>query len=337
MPPIEQSLRGSLLTGASALALSFPAAGAHAQTAHHHRTQTTHQDAVRETAQDPPAPTWTLWAEGALSWTGGGSFNVPSLPGLGAPYTAFKPKSGLEGAVGFDYRWPGQPWHFVFDIRYGKSRTATANSSFSTSAFPIFSSASTTHATEHESHLVTDFMVGRDFGLGVGTSEVQFGIRIADLAASAQEQEADSGFILFSPFSTTAGGTWRSRFVGAGPRLAITGSVPITGLWSFDYGAGIAELFGRRSFNANASSAGFSLLGPFATSFVASNSSTVGVFNADGSAALSYSFTPTLKVSGGIRGDYYSSALTTYNVSTGAYKNIDRLYWGPFARLTSAF
>ncbi len=42
-------------------------------------------------------------------------------------------------------------------------------------------------------------------------------------------------------------------------------------------------------------------------------------------------------MSGGIRADFYDSALLTYNVDTGALQGLNRLYWGPFLRLTGTF
>ncbi len=60
------------------------------------------------------------------------------------------------------------------------------------------------------------------------------------------------------------------------------------------------------------------------------------MFNADGWLAFSFRFTPQFKISSGIRGDFYNNALTTYDIS-GALKNIDRFYWGPFVRLTGTF
>jgi len=60
------------------------------------------------------------------------------------------------------------------------------------------------------------------------------------------------------------------------------------------------------------------------------------VVNADGWAALSYTFTPSFKVSGGIRADYYANALVSYDFA-GNLQNIDRLFWGPFVRLTGKF
>jgi hypothetical protein len=328
VPPVQPSLRGSLLTGVSALALS--ASAAYGQTG----------------AQNTP-PTLTIWGEGARFWTGGGSFNLPTIPLIGAPYTSLSPLRGYEGAVGFDYRWPNQPWHFVFDIRYGRTRTATSSSSsfrsfvsfpFSTPFFTFLATSTTaSQSTEHESHLVVDFMVGRDLGIGGTTPELQFGIRIADLRANAHMDESGRrtfyssiSFFSSATASQTAVGDWSSRFFGIGPRIAIVGGIPIVGPWSVDYAAGIAGLFGDRKFTASVTSSN-------GTSFYLSTSDTAFIFNADASLALSYAFTPNFKASVGIRGDFYSNALTTYNVSTGALQNIDRSYWGPFFRLTGTF
>lgn len=375
MPHIQSSFRGSLLTGASALALSISASGAHAQSSLNHSTT---------------LPTWTVWIEGSPFSTTGGSFNIPSIsttppPPFGAPYTSFKPRSGLEGAFGFDYRWD-PVWHFVFDLRYGKTGTANSGSSGTSSSGPtsvnhvfftlsqIFPSgllpgtllssvvttttnnSSSTSASEWESHLATDFMVGRDIGMGASPLEFQFGIRIADLHAAAQETAATNstttGTIAKTFYCATNGGQpvtcssqtalpatgsstaafaeWNSHFFGVGPRVGVTQDVPLIESWSFDYGAGIAVLFGSRSFNANGSSSG-------GVSFSQNMSAVVGVFNADGWAALSYWFTPNVKISGGIRGDFYNAPLVTYNVSTGALQNLDRFYWEPFVRLTTSW
>ncbi len=105
--------------------------------------------------------------------------------------------------------------------------------------------------------------------------------------------------------------------------------MPIVGFWSFDYEAGIAGLFGRRIFNFNftgSTGSGGLYSGPV-----------VGVFNADGWAALTYAFSSQFKVSGGVRGDFYSAALTTYDINTGGLQSIDRGYWGYFIRLTGTF
>jgi len=308
-----------LLTSASALALSFTGYSAQAQVL---------------PSPNPPQSPWTVWVEGALFSTGGGSFNVPALPGPAAPYLSFNPKTGYEGAVGLDYRWPSQAYHFIFDFRYGKTGTATGNSSafktFGTASGVPLTSTTSSHGTERESHLVADFMIGRDLGLGSSAGQLQFGIRVADLWASAQVQEFGQRTFYSSFTAVTVKqssiGDWNSRFFGAGPRLAITGAVPIVGSWSFDYSGGIAGLIGNRIFDASV-----------ASSTVASLNNMTFVFNTDGWVAISYLFTPNYKLSGGVRADFYGDALTTYNVNTGGLEDINRLYWGPFIRLTGAF
>lgn len=342
MPPIEQSLRGSLLTGASALALSMVGHNAEAQVP----------------PSPPPPPQWIVWVEGSLFQTGGGGMNVPSLPGLTAPFSTVGPTGGLEGAAGFDFNYTG-PFHVIFDFRYGKSRTAStstqSHSSSSTtftshpSTFRTFFSSTTTNSSssqtdwEHESHFVADLMIGRDFGLGATAGEIELGLRIADLTATAWARQSGQTTTTFfssssyhgssdptSSSSQTATGTWRSQFFGGGPRAAVTGTVPLSWpAWSVDYEAGIAGLVGTRSFDYSIA------LSPGGTISGGTNS-TVFVFNTDGWAGLSYALTPVVKITGGIRADYYTDALTTYN-SSGALTNVDRLYWGPFLRLTGAF
>jgi len=192
--------------------------------------------------------------------------------------------------------------------------------------------------------LVADFMVGRDYGLGTTTGQWQFGIRLADLSAKTWvQQSATTSSSFFSTYipngalirsgstssTENASGAFNSRFFGVGPRLAVTGSLPIQVAWSIDYEAGIAGLIGDRSFNYLVTvTPGASLWG--------SNNNYGIVFNADAWAGLSYALTSQLKVTGGIRADYYADALTTYNFA-GGFTNVDRLYWGPFLRLTGKF
>lgn len=356
MPPVQPSIRASLLTGASALALSVSATGSGAQT-----------------AQTPPQ-TVTVWAEGAAFWTGGGALNFPSLPGLGAPYTSFDGQHGPEWAIGVDYRPQGQPWHFIFDFRYGQSGTTTSgtsggSSSSSTSFVPAAiqplksvvlgtttntttSNSFATQYSERESHLVADLMIGRDLGVGANRPELLFGLRVVDLYAGGQAQLTSQSntnintTTTFYDVSTFGVGTrtssqsssssissfasWNSQFFGIGPRLAVAGGVPITGSWSFDYSGGVAVLIGDQSFNVSIWNNGI-------PGFAANYGSTTAVFNADGFTALSYRFTPNFKLSAGIRADFYNAALKTYDVGTGGLQSLSRLYWGPFLRLTGSF
>jgi hypothetical protein len=314
MPPIQPSLRGSLLTGASALALSVTGYSAQAQVV---------------TGQNTPSP-WTVWVEGAVFQTGGGNINVPSLPGLSLPFMSFKPPGGWEGAFGFDNALTGGPYHIVFDYRAGISKKSN-QSSHSSSFSSFFFSSNSQSGSERETHYVADLMIGRDFGLGLTTGQFQFGIRIADLSATVDV----SGQHFFSSFgsggsSSSASGTWNSRFFGVGPRAAVVGNTPIMGLWSVDYSGGIAGLIGNRTLD-------YSIFATPGGVTFGNYENVAFVFNADSWAALSYSFTPALKLSSGIRFDYYSSPLMTYNISTGGLTDVDRIFWGPFLRLTGKF
>jgi hypothetical protein len=348
MPPIEPSLRASLLTGASAIAMSVSASGAYAQT-------------TSPSSTPVVPPTITFWLEGALAYTGGGNYNVPSIPGLGAPFTSLNARSGPEIAFGFDYQYQNQPSHFIFDFRFGQSGTSTVNSSSSstttTKGAPIKGAFSSTiiptttinnstaaRATEREQHLVADFMAGRDLGIGANALQFQVGLRVADLRASATETSTTTSNITRTFYSlgcfctettnsstaSTTFASWNSEFFGIGPRVAVAGSVPIKGAWFFDYGAGIAGLVGDRSFNVN-------VWNNTGTIFFGNSINTAFVFNSDAMLALSYHFTPHYKFSVGIREDFYANALTTYNLSTGGLSNVNRIYWGPFARLTGSF
>ena len=102
--------------------------------------------------------------------------------------------------------------------------------------------------------------------------------------------------------------------------------MPIVGEWFFDYGGGVALLFGHRKFDVSVT-----------TGFTAYDNPLVMTFNADGWLAVSYPLSSTFRVSAGVHGDFYDGALTTYDINTGALKNIDRFYWGPFVRLTGTF
>jgi hypothetical protein len=358
MPPIEPSLRASLLTGASALALSVTS-GAHAQTVRPPTLPTT------------PPETLQLWIEGAAFFGGGGNFNVPFLlPGLGGPYSSFNAQNGFEFAFGADYRPQGTPYHYVFDFRYGKTGTATSNtsgsSSSSSSTFVTNSTGffgtlfgtqtninSNTAAAQAirkwEDHLVADLMIGRDIGIGSNRPELLFGIRVADLHASASAllnsqtnttttiiRTFKSDFSLGPTNTTVTSSTtqsllarWNSRFFGVGPRINLTGTAPIAGAWSFEYSGGIAALFGERSLGINLFSNNMAATALY--------SETNLILNADAIAALSYAFTPHYKIMAGLRADYYNAALKTYDINTGGFINVDRLFWGPFIRLTGSF
>jgi hypothetical protein len=328
MPPLESSTRSSLLTGVSALALMGSMSAAYAV---------------------DPVPTWQVWIEGAsFQTTGGAVFGPSAWPGfLGTVVNpGMAARNGGEFAAGFDYHLSYSPWHFVFDARGGSSRAASQNAS-SSSSFQTFSGFFSTlvqnnnssTVKERERHVVVDFMVGRDYGLGGSQAQLQFGLRIADLNAITQAQLTTAQTRTISSFysgttvshsSQTAIGTFKSHFFGAGPRVAFTDSVPLRGQLSFEFAGGLAGLLGNRTLDATIAQSPGGL-------FYAGYGGGTVILNVDAWAGFSYAFTPTFTMLAGIRTDYYNNALLTFNPATGGQQTVDRNFWGPFVRLIGHF
>jgi hypothetical protein len=295
----------------------------------------------------PARDQWTIWGEGGVTRTSGGAINFGGLPGttnLGTPGW------GDEGALGFDARLGGTPWHVSADVRYGQASTASRGFARSTTlAIPsgtpgvptgvgsrLVGATAQGSARDLEQHALADFSVGRDIGLGLGQSQIKAGLRIAEIFSKTN---GTANFAVPN-FYSVPGGVFlgaqgasvnvqqQSRFAGGGPRAALEGSVPIGGGFAIDYLGGVAVLFGARSFNVSTSA-----LGPafgFANMGV---SDTTRVFNLEGQAGLSYWFSPNMKLSASYRFDGYWGALKTLS-SAGNVVNTDRSYSGPMLRLT---
>jgi hypothetical protein len=321
----------------------------------------------------PPGPqpgVLTVWIEGAAFWTGGNDNRTDNLfqvfsdnsggvfcpsPTGGvlcslSPTVGFRPRVGWELAFGADYRLAASPWHVSFDVRYGRAKAkdrSDSHSFFTTGGSPnFFSTQTNARYQEREDHFVADFMIGRDIGFGLGQSQVKVGVRVADLEATLNSQGSHiingyltEGFGGNGAYHTVAAISVRqhSKFLGVGPRGAIEGAVPLGGPWALDYMGGIAVLFGDRKATADIFFVtGGTKFTAFATQSTISSTSNGSVFNADASAALSYWFTPRAKLSVGFRFDGYWNALRTLDVNGNAV-NVDRFYYGPFARLTGSF
>jgi hypothetical protein len=294
----------------------------------------------------PALPVLTIWLEGGGFWTGGGDHNAifhndDYYDPEAHEVNRMKPQVGWEIAFGADYRIAASPWHVSFDLRYGQAH-AKDKKFFGSNSSDGFQG---NNFEEHESHMVADFMIGRDFNLGIGQSQIKVGVRVADLRAT----QLASGFVTASTFGDPSNSAfsdkWRSRFLGIGPRAAIDGSVPLGGPWAFDYMAGVAVLFGDRKLERTFAATGNSGCDScnFATGFTKSYNDSGSVFNVDASGALSYWFTPRAKLSAGVRVDSYWNAIRTlspnWNDQSVANQviNVDRVFWGPFGRLTGTF
>ncbi len=283
------------------------------------------------------SPNWTIYGEVGAFFTSGDRiyqgfpFNdvVSPIPNLRA-----------EGAVGIDYRLPDSMWHFSIDLRYGAASQSDQHGAID-EAFvpvPVITAGGLGTATDPtgiwagtakvvESHVVADFMVGRDLGIGSDT-QIKLGLRIAELRSKTTGPGiAFAGTSLTSVTSTDTT-ELKSRFFGLGPRIALTGNMPLAGAWGFDYSAGAAYLFAKDQ----------------SAKFLTTDDGMIerednqSVVNIDGSLAVAYNFSQDAKLSIGYRADAYFDALPGLNFSKVAGESSStRVYHGAFLRLTYRF
>ncbi len=297
-------------------------------------------------------PQWTWWVEGGLQGLSGGSSYVS---GFNPPFSAPASQWGWNGAAAVDYRFDAV-WHISAAFRYGSNRTRRSSSN-PVAAFSIpgiiFTGtattptavnvnvpqniAGTTAADRKEYNWNADFMVGRDIGLGSGNSQLKFGVRVAEIHGKTE------GTVFWNvPVSTATTATITHRrsytqantFLGAGPRLAVEGNVPLVDEWSIDYMAGVAGLYGSRELEQTVSitsSAGICIAGCISTTL--SNFSNTMIFNADAMLGVSYQLTEDMKLSVNYRVDAYVDAMRVVD-PTGNFTNTNRIYHGPNLRLT---
>src|ERR1700683_1113740 len=311
--------RGVLLAGTSLIALAVACSDLRAQSA---------------TQSAPPQGQWSTWSESGLT---GHPATDPALglPPLG-PFANMAPGVGWESALGFDYRlgqceaptatllvkanpapcWQS-PYHIIGQFRYGQNYGGSDPVSRTSVSIPLLTSLGTStpgvaNATgsatlNQENHWLVDLGFGRNFALGSGNAQAQLGVRVAEIASTANAAGALQACIGTSlPCSTTeaASGNFsfqsRSQFLGVRPRLGVDGSQPLGGSWAFEYLGGVAVLFGNRSLSASqtlfATSVSTATI-PSQTSVTAlSASGLVGILNLDAQAGISYWLTHNFKM-----------------------------------------
>ena len=364
--PTRVARKAVLLASASVIALAVASSDLRAQSA-----QPTQSPPPTAGA---PQGQWSSWSEAGL--TGHPALDPAiGLPPLG-PFANIDPGVGWEGALGFDYRlgrceattgpllvkagpapcWLS-PYHISGQFRYGQDNGGSDPFSSTDVTVPLLTTSGTSTPTvisatgsgtlNNESHWLVDLGVGRDFGLGSGNVQTTLGARVAEIistASGAGNLQACLSGGPPGPFCTTpASGGFsfqsRSQFLGIGPRLGVDGSQPLAGSWVFDYLGGVAVLFGNRTLNATQTVSATTTAFPFTTLSsitVLNSSSTVGIFNLDAQAGISYWLTPNFKVTASYRFDGYWGALTIIE-PTGAPGQQDRFYYGPMLRGTVTF
>lgn len=291
---------------------------------------------------------------------------------------------GAEGKITFQPT--DSDWKFSAGVRYGRSHASRhlhkqtaglppipfyysyAGNRYD--SFQTFSSVAVADSkTENsERHVIVDFSVGKDVGLGLfgrgGTSTVSAGVRFASFTASSSAYITGRPFInthfenvyLFSglvklhePFPTfhqyTMFASATRSFGGIGPSLSWDASTPVLGNaenaeLTLDWGINGALLFGRQKAKTSHTTQAYrQYRSKYSTSYQQTyhhhpaprdRSRSVVVPNIGGFAGFSVRY-PNAKVSFGYRADYFFGAMDT-GIDVRSTKDVG--FRGPYATLS---
>jgi hypothetical protein len=291
---------------------------------------------------------------------------------------------GEEGRISFQPE--GSDWSFTVAIRYGRSNSsgnvheetspASAQAIYSAPLLGLYGTGlvpasterfATTASRTNDTHLMLDFMAGKDVGLGAfgahGSSTFSAGVRFAQFTSYSKvriDSDPDFGFtykyassifgipgyfkIPDQSWNLYSGKMERARsFTGTGPKLAWDANAelwgnPETAAVTFDWGLNGALLFGRQKVSAHHETMAHRNLelshGPLPTLYPTkvhntARSRSVVVPNIGGFAGLSMRF-PNAKVSLGYRVDAFFGAM---DGGVDTRKTYDRDFYGPFATI----
>lgn len=346
-------------------------------------------------AEDASRPTvWIELGAQASHIDGTGERFAPAFTQMSPTPDVFTPVSPIDAqrpprfGIGGEGRILVMPqnsdWVLSASVSYGRSngakrvqrqdgpiyvqkffRTPVVPSSVAyTSTFPaVLRNFAETRAANRESHLIVDFMAGKDIGIGMfgrdGSSAVSLGVRFAQFTSRASvdmKARPDLSFFnqieLFAPslaayfylpaarfHAYTAFGTASRSFHGIGPAISWEGSRAIAGNTdaaelTFDWGLNAALLFGRQKAQVGhqTTTRNFPSFSYITTTqhggHVSSRSVTVP--NVGGFAGLSVKFSNS-KISFGYRGDIFFGAMDT-GIDARHAENIS--FHGPFAKIS---
>jgi iron complex outermembrane recepter protein len=340
-------------------------------------------------AADRDADHPTVWIElgGQLEHVGGqGDAFAPAFLAANPNSPVLQPTTPLQAQnpVPFSFGEEGkislQPegsdWVFSVAVNYGRSSNSKhvdhqtkgvhyANYHSGVPVGQIFTVANfaDTQAHRRESHIILDFSVGKDVGLGMfgrdGSSTLSFGVRFGQFASKTSldiRARPDQQLKYFTSGATkivgahfhtyhVTGDASRS-FHGLGPSLTWNGSAPFVGNpqdgeVTFDWGANAALLFGKQKAHVRHQETAhyhppYSAFGGRTYALVYqhsgghSNVRSVAVPNVGGFAGISF-HRGSAKVSFGYRADFFFGAIdggidTPKRTTTGFY--------GPFANIS---
>jgi iron complex outermembrane recepter protein len=364
------TIRWKLLTGVSILALTVSSAG-------------------MARAEDSGQP--QIWIElgGQLSRLDDGQEifapvfpNSPTRPSIFSPSQKFErpPLYSFDETGKLSFQPEGSDWVLSASLRYGRSSSNRSvhqqtspkpfvtylNGYYRRAKYPDAARFADTAARNSERHLIVDFQVGKDVGLGMfggknGSSVLNFGVRFAQFSTKsniALKSDPDWQFtykyfyghkIPQQAFHSNLASMQAERsFHGVGPSLSWNASAPFAGTvqdgeFTIDWGVNAALLFGRQRTKVH-----HQVTGQFAPAyhFLAQNpglyatyqpapvnrtrSNSITVPNVGGFAGLSFRYADA-KFSFGYRADLFFGAV---DGGIDTRKNENRGFFGPFASVS---
>jgi hypothetical protein len=334
----------------------------------------------------------TVWIEGGWHFEdviGDADLFVPpldaearanGLPSLTALENTLGHTFGAEGSVSFQPT--GSEWVFTASARYGRSQTIRRiavdtmisgpplkQSTFQSGVFgfetvtPTYTIYADHSFRNRESHVIADFQVGKDVGIGLfgrGTDTViSFGARYAQMNAASKGHSYANPQASFSQLAITFGTFHKygikipnqrsaafmertDNLHAIGPSLSMKNTTgllgtPEEGQLAFDWGVNAALLFGRQKAKTSHHSTVRYFPSVDALPTVQTNppvnrtrSRMVTVPNIGGFAALSYRF-PNAKLSAGYRADFFFGAKDS-GLETRTTADVG--FHGPFATVS---
>jgi iron complex outermembrane receptor protein len=244
----------------------------------------------------------------------------------------------------------GSDWMLSLSARYGKSDRSDVREDH-----PLLGTANYYSAYQHfaaqssEGHVIVDFQVGKDVGLGKfgdnGSSVISAGLRIAQFNSrsrvdiKSQPTNLPTGYNAVHKFYATFAAM--RKFAGIGPSLSWDASAtvagnPTNGSITLDWGVNGALLFGRQRATMKRQTAEyryffFTKAGTtYHTATPAARDKSVTVPNLGGFAGVSWRY-PNAKVSVGYRADFFVGAMDG-GIDAAHRENVG--FCGPFASVS---
>ena len=336
------NFRRRLLTTVSAFALASAGAEARAEGAF--------------LASDTPS----VWIElgGQFDMlTGAQTKWMPPLDSPAAGSGTFIQKSplyGYDADASLSYISGGGDWRLNLTVRYGRSLYHNRFHTQILAIPPIYPSHPAQYAQEaydanssvRANHMIADFQAGKDVGLGLSESRVSVGVRFAQFNARTLDMATDFPARGYYPplyhrrFSDTA--DIHRNLWALGPSLSWDASASLarsgSRMFSFDWGANGAVLFGRQKANTHIVSVYQKVvqnedgIPPITrtTDTPHIRDKQVIVPNLGGFAGFSVRW-PAAKISIGYRGDFFFGAM---DGGMDTRKSEDVGFYGPFASIS---